>query len=269
MAAKVFWLASYPRSGNTWLRVLLAQAIYGRVSDSEQVAQMVPNIHFGINGQHLMQRTAIIVKTHWPYEEGLPLRSETAGAIYIVRHPVDVMASALRYRFMTASATESAASPDELRRRARRWARLYLANRGAPHWLRSGFGHWDEHVESWTQGHRTIPVHVVRYEDLRARTEAALLGACDFLGAEITPVRLAAALQNSGMAFMRQLEQREIESGARHLFHGSGTPTATLPQLRFTDSADSDEGRALALTEDERQAARMLFADTMRKFDYA
>jgi hypothetical protein len=151
---------------------------------------------------------------------------------------------------------------------ARRWVKIYLANRGAPQWVKSGFGRWDAHVQSWTRDCTTIPVHVVRYEDLRERTQPSLDAICRFLKVPATPASLAAAIEKSSMASMRRLEQQEIEAGTRHLFRGSGTPGA-LSDLRFNDSADSDTGRALALTEDEKTAARALFADTMARFGYA
>jgi hypothetical protein len=267
MAAKIFWLASYPRSGNTWLRVLLANALYGQIVSSEQVALLVPNIHTGITGNHLMQRGAVVIKTHWPYDDGIPLKSETVGAIYLVRNPIDVMASSMRHQFMIDFIHAKPPAPEALGRMARRWVKLYLANRGAPHWLKSGFGRWDDHVRSWTQDCRTIPVHPVRYEDLRDRTQQSLAAICRFLKVQTTPDSLSAAVEKSSMARMRQFEQQEIASGTPHLFRGSGAPGA-LPDLRFNDSADSETGRALALTDDEKAAARELFADTMARFGY-
>lgn len=267
MAAKIFWLASYPRSGNTWLRVLLANALSRDIAGSEQVAELVPNIHTGITGNHLMQRNALAIKTHWPYGDGIPLKSETVGAIYLVRDPVDVMASALRHQFMIDFIHATVPAPDALRQMARRWVKAYLANRGAPIWVKSGFGRWDTHVTSWTQECRSIPVHLVRYEDLRTRTHESLASICDFLKLSTTPAGLAAAVEKSSMPHMRRLEQQEIEAGTAHLFRGSGAPGA-LPDLRFNDSADSVTGRALALTEDEKKAARALFADTTAKLGY-
>jgi len=268
MAARIFWLASYPRSGNTWLRVLLANALYGHMASSERVAMLVPNIHTGITGQHLMRRSGVIIKTHWPYNSDIPLKSETVGAIYLVRNPIDVMASSMRHRFMIDGIYARPRAPAALDRMARRWVKHYLANRGASQWVKSGFGRWDSHVQSWTQECRTIPVHLVRYEDLRDRTQESLDTICRFLKAPIDSAGLAAAVENSSMARMRQLEQQEIENGTPHLFRGSGAPGA-LPDLRFNDSANSEAGRALALTEDEIAAARDLFADTMIKFGYA
>ena len=41
----VTWLASYPKSGNTWLRFLLYSYYYGSVTVSAQVAERIPDIH--------------------------------------------------------------------------------------------------------------------------------------------------------------------------------------------------------------------------------
>lgn len=267
MAAKIYWLASYPRSGNTWLRVLLAHAIFGRVRTSEDVVKRVPSIHDSINGKHLMQRKAIVMKTHWPYKETLPFKGEAAGAVYIVRHPADVMASALRYRFMVKGNRVEATAPDELERTAREWVKIYLANHGAPRWIHQGFGRWDRNANSWIDC-QTMPVHLVRYEDLRDRTLECLTEICLFLGAPVGKARLASAVKNSSLDRMYALEQREISGEARHLFHYSGRAKTAVPGLRFIDSADSDEGRALALTDREKSAARAVFADTMAKLGY-
>jgi hypothetical protein len=267
MAAKIYWLASYPRSGNTWLRVLLAQAIYGRVRNTEDVVERVPSIHDAINGKHLMKRQAIVLKTHWPYKETLPFKGEAAGAIYIVRHPADVMASALRYRFMVKGHQVETAASDQLERTAREWVKVYLANRGAPGWIREGFGRWDRHANSWIDC-QTMPVHLVRYEDLRDRTLECLTEICLFLNAPVGKARLAGAVKNSSLDRMYQLEQREIRGKDRFLFHSSGKKKTAVPGLRFIDSADTDEGRALLLTDREKNAVREVFADTMAKLGY-
>lgn len=269
MAARIYWLASYPRSGNTWLRVLLANALYDDARTSQRIAELIPNIHFGVTGRHLMLSPFTIVKTHWPYREDLPLRGEVAGAIYLLRHPADVMASTIRYQYMTGLPGSGALSPAAIRRRAREWAGLFLKRRGAPHWHRSGFGGWDDHVQSWTETNRSIPVHVVRYEDLKADTAARLAAICEFVGSPADPVRIEAAVARSSLERMRRLEQAEIDAGVPHLFHGSAGAQPAGRGLRFIDSANSTVGRLLEPTGKERAAARDVFAATLARFGYA
>lgn len=267
MAAKIYWLASYPRSGNTWLRVLLAHAIYGRSKNTAQIVARVPSIHNNINGKQLMRKKAIVMKTHWPYKDNLPFSGEAAGAVYIVRHPADVMASAIRYRFMEMGNRFEAPTPELLERTARTWAKMYLANHGAPHWIRQGFGRWDQHANSWLDCTK-MPIHLVRYEDLQNRTMDCLMEICGFLDVATTRTRLGSAIKNSSLERMFALEQKEIEGRRRHLFQNSGKRKSAVPGLRFVASADSPEGRALALTDREKAKVREVFADTMARLGY-
>ena len=268
MATRLFWLASYPRSGNTWLRVLLANALYGDVQDSRRVAELVPNIHFGVTGRHLMQSGYTIIKTHWPCRQDLPLRSEIAGAIYLLRHPADVMASAIRYQYMIGSAESRLQKPIAIRQQARLWAQDFLAKRGSSHWHKSGFGGWDGHVASWTESNRAIQVHVVRYEDLKAETADRLAAICKFIGVDVKPARIAAAVARSSMQQMRKLEQAELDGGLPYLFHGRVGATSAASRIEFNDSANSEVGRLLAPTDDEKAAVRKTFATTMERFGY-
>src|SRR5262245_64756041 len=98
--AKIVWLASYPKSGNTWVRFLLANLMVGDVTASEQVKIQIPDIHEGITGQHLFGGHTTIIKTHWKFWTGFPLREDTIGAIYVLRHPIDVLESNQNYDFM-------------------------------------------------------------------------------------------------------------------------------------------------------------------------
>jgi hypothetical protein len=65
--AKVVWLASYPKSGNTWLRFMNANMVVVDIAWSDQVMRQVPDIHYGISGQHLFGNHTVVVNTHWKY----------------------------------------------------------------------------------------------------------------------------------------------------------------------------------------------------------
>ena len=41
----IIWLASYPKSGNTWLRFLLYNYLFGEVRRSGDIARRIPDIH--------------------------------------------------------------------------------------------------------------------------------------------------------------------------------------------------------------------------------
>src|ERR1700752_1107864 len=122
---KILWLASYPRSGNTRLRAFLHNLLRGsgqpydmnRLQDfplidsdarwyrpfdprpptdltKEEVAALRPKAHAAMTGAF---PDTVIVKTHNAMVEdrGTPMITleHTAGAIYIVRDPLDVAVS--------------------------------------------------------------------------------------------------------------------------------------------------------------------------------
>ena len=82
--AKILWIASYPKSGNTWIRFLIASLFSGSIERSIEVEHLIPDIHVGINDTHLRDDRKTFVKTHWMHHPRLPLREDTIGAIYIM-----------------------------------------------------------------------------------------------------------------------------------------------------------------------------------------
>jgi len=225
---KILWLASYPRSGNTWLRVLLhnllrdpaepydinrlqdftlidSQARWYRLFDprplteltKEEVAALRPRTH------EAMTRASpdtVFVKTHNALVEdrGAPMISleHTAGAIYVVRDPLDV---AVSYSFHYGVPLEDAVAA------MNRPGNQSVANQ-------AGFayelhGSWSENVRSWT----TTPgsaLHVVRYEDLSQAPQQTVAGIAAFLGLPAPADRIRRAVEFSTFGELRRQEQK-------------------------------------------------------------
>ena len=225
------WLASYPRSGNTWTRNLLHNmfnVLEGRggqdinwmhersawdidvrwyrsalgpnpeKADVEAIARARPIAHQAISrmaGDGLM-----FVKTHAPLinDFGTPTISfaVTAGAIYVVRNPLDV---AVSFAHHMGKDIDTAIRVMNLKG--------YRTPCG-PTAVSEPYGSWAQNVESWTR--KSHPsVRVVRYEDLHLDTAAAFAGIVRHLGilANTDQINEAVALS----AFERLSEQ---ESGS-------------------------------------------------------
>ena len=96
------FLASYPRSGNTWLRAILFHASIGREPRNlAEIDRAVPDQHFRIARKDLLAPAhhptgRHIVKTHDPYRF---LRSQLdyCDVALIIRDPRDVISSYFRY----------------------------------------------------------------------------------------------------------------------------------------------------------------------------
>ena len=148
---------------------------------------------------------------------GEPLFPEdaTAGAVYLLRNPLDVAVSWAFY-----SGVDFAASIAMLNDR-----RFWLRGQGCPQ-LRQRLFDWSSHVRSWTGA--PFPVLAVRYEDLLADAAGQIGRVARFLrleGASDAGRRRHAAA-SSGFDRLRQEEERagfgERKAGNPHPFFRSG-----------------------------------------------
>ena len=95
-------MASYPRSGNTLVRIALNRILQGpdrQLALDEDFPEYDHRGPFPTNGVAFPGRDGPVVfmKTHWcqPLE-----RESSIGAIYLVRHPIDVFLSGINYIFL-------------------------------------------------------------------------------------------------------------------------------------------------------------------------
>ncbi|MEQ8770328.1 MAG: sulfotransferase domain-containing protein [Phycisphaerales bacterium] len=196
---QIVWLASYPKSGNTWVRFLLYALLHGPPAKSIDVSKRIPDVHRPIPFT-APPSGPLYAKTHAALTDRHPHIDKTARAVYIVRHPKDVLLSGLNYRRLAGS--------DEKALPAAQYVRTFLAASGDPAWASEGYGSWDAHVRSWTETDR-FPVHVVRYEDLKAGAPAQLRAIADFLGIDADDAAIERAAKASSFDALRALEVRE------------------------------------------------------------
>jgi hypothetical protein len=222
----ILWLASFPKSGNTWVRALMANylgANSGRpvgldtlpqvfVADSqlwpyEQAAgRKFPNaavediMPFKAKAHALLApkpEILALAKTHSALRRigGVPTITPdvTAGAIYILRNPLDVTLSYADHFGLSHSDTVSAmASPNLIT--------MGRADR-APEYL----GAWSSHVEGWTRAPGLNRL-VLRYEDLQADTVDCLTRIITFLQQPVDEAGIARAVGNSSFETLSNQE---------------------------------------------------------------
>ena len=212
----IIWLASYPKSGNTWLRAFLAnyltnakkavpindlpnhilgdnlllhyEQFTGRKSEAlsdQDVARLRPSIHQWFAGS---SQNDVFVKTHNAIAQvdGTPLitPSATAGAIYVARNPMDVAVSfAHHYQVDYGRAVESLCEDDYC---------VPPTSGLLPQYLTS----WSGHVRSWTEA-PGLTVHVMRYEDMLGKPIPTFRRLAKFLGFRKDPARLKRAIRFS------------------------------------------------------------------------
>jgi aryl sulfotransferase len=269
----LYWLASYPKSGNTWLRLLLQSYLAGGAAVdinaiamgaglSDQRAQFDEAIGVaasdlthaeilawqGLGLRAWLQKfnQAVYVKTHGVYTPtslcGSPSVAEvTLGAIYLLRDPRDVALSLARHIDQGVDvAITLMGTPDKTMNRSR----SYLKPRLPETW-----GSWSQNVEGWLAP-RALPVHVVRYEALRAAPQAALLGILTALQLPIDLDAIQAAIAATDLAGLRAQEAAKgfTEGFGAQAFFGEGRVQGWCDRLTPPQVAriEADHGPMMA-----------------------
>jgi hypothetical protein len=219
----ILWLASYPKSGNTWLRAFLHNLMRNATQPIEQNRLNELTLGDGMSrffAPHAQGRATIdlpaeeiaglrskvqrdlaatspdtvFVKTHnWlGVDHGYPCidMTVTAGAIYVVRNPLDVAPSLADHFGITLDqAIAQMADPN---------ARTLNLKHRVPDVM----GSWSQHVKSWTV-QRNARLHVMRYEDMTATQLTR------FLGLPAAKERIERAIRFSSFDTLRGLEARQ------------------------------------------------------------
>lgn len=181
------YLASYPRSGNTMLRFILAEILGGIPSSFDSIQRIIPEIGVHVHAHPLMPGGGRLIKTHEPF------RRKYGRAIYIVRDVRDVMFSSFARE--TAVDVLHIRSFDE-------YVRPFMQGK------MTRFGSWQSHVEGWINSPvaRRGDLLLLRFEDVRGDLENAVRRCLDFLGKAATPAVIRNAIQNNTLERMRVKE---------------------------------------------------------------
>lgn len=205
------FIASYPRSGNTWLRfVLFDILVSGQTSGFDQVNHIIAEVGLHQPALKLLPGEGRLIKTHEAYRQ--PYRK----AIYLVRDVRDVVLSEFAYQKALGWV------PDDFEGFLRR----FLAGDVNP------YGAWHEHVPGWVNSPlaSTPNFLLIKFEELRRNTEQAVNRALDFLGVVVDPQVVRLAIANNTVEKMQEKEQRSPQ-----LSNTAPKPTAS-PESRFIRS---------------------------------
>jgi hypothetical protein len=233
---QIIWIASYPKSGSTWLRAFLhnyvrnaeaphdinglmdlttgeSSAARYRKHDPRppsqytiaEVQRLRPVVHRALAAAH---PGLVFVKTHNALlvVEGVQTitRDITHGAIYILRDPRDVAISYSRHLDRSIDDTIAVMADVE------------AATGGTDEKVYERLSSWSAHVHFWTRRPHA-ELHVMRYEDMVSAPLQAFGGLIRYLGQEPPEDRLARAVRFSDFAELRAQERAKgfIEQPAR------------------------------------------------------
>jgi Sulfotransferase domain len=181
------FLASYPRSGSTWLRFILAHAL-GHKPDYENIRRMIPPVGRQSQALARLPDGGRLIKTHEPRD--FPHGQRCRRAVYLLRDGRDVAVS--YYFFMQRNSDFSGSFPDFLS--------MFLKGRV------DGYRPWHLHVRSWLESPLAASgdVLAIRYEDMLRTPDESLARVVEFLGVPADPARLHDAIEAHRFERMRQ-----------------------------------------------------------------
>lgn len=184
------YLASYPRSGSTWLKFMLYEAFIGEVANFTSDFETIPPVGRHFKVLPLLPGKKRLLKTHEAY------RRVFRKAIYLVRDDRDVVLA--EYAFMRLRGVERQGFDSFLERHLK----------GKTHGF--GFGSWDQNVKSWLDAQKMPEndIHVVRYEDLRMNTEEVFTHILEFLEAPKPREVVRRIVENNSIERMRATEDK-------------------------------------------------------------
>jgi hypothetical protein len=270
---KLVWLASYPKSGNTWLRAFLHNYILqpeqpyginmlGDLSVSESIAaffnkhdsrpastfstrdvqRIRPLVHADFTCFH---PDLVFVKTHNAalsfHEIPLCTPAVTAGAIVIVRDPRDVAISFSHFSGLPVDDVISF------------MGNARAANRGTDAQVFEFLSSWSKHTASWIQTEKRI---ILRYEDLLAEPQKSFGRIIKFLGEDAPAEKLRRAIRFSSF---ENLSAQEAEQG----YTAAGPNAAS----KFFRTGHAGQWQT-ALTPAQTKRIEADHATIMQKFGY-
>ena len=276
MSQSIIWLASYPKSGNTWLRLFLFNYLFNldepapinqahRIGPSDASAVLYKQLASGqmdlTNIRDVLRLRPKVVsslanngadvnfmKTHnanVPIEGAdlIPVQN-TRGAIYVIRDPSDMLVSFTHhYSVPTERAIHAINSESHT---------IYADKEETvvPQYL----GSWSDHVRSWVDA-TGFKTHVMRYEDMQADPVTAFGAALDYIGAPKDTERLERAVRFSSF---KEAKKQEEEYGFVE---------KPKDATRFFRSGKTGEGRQ-NLPDDILAQLEADHGDVMKRFGY-
>lgn len=261
------WLASYPKSGNTWTRTFLTNLL--EQNDENVINNLLAPVvsSRGIVEEFLMLETSELTNeeiekympavlrnfakevnmspyfmkvhdayTYTPSGEPFFPAEVSMGAIYIVRNPLDVVASFAHHNADTIDNTISVMRDDDF---------CFCNNpKTIKGQVRQKLFSWSRHVLSWLD-QKDIPLLIIRYEDIIADPFTAFSRVVQFSGLTASNEAIEKACMDSSFSKLKKQEQQygfgDKRPGAESFFRKgkSGTWRESLTDKQAQQVIDS------------------------------
>jgi len=230
----IIWIASYPKSGNTWIRSLLSTYLYSEdgnfnfsllkkilkfpskkylqyftkdFTDIKKVSQHWISAQERIN--LFNENKSILLKTHSALctLENNPFtnKENTQAVIYIVRDPRNVITSVGNHYSMNVQESYNFITDNNKIISSDKWG-------GDNFGISEVLGSWSTHYKSW-KNIKFAPVLKIKYEDLINNTKKSLIEIINFLqkfsDIKIDKNKISKTVESCNFENLRKMEKKE------------------------------------------------------------
>lgn len=277
MENNIIWLASYPKSGNTWFRSFLTALLNqgeidinkmetdGIFSAKEYIESILDictddlrprelenfrKIAFTYKAQETKKES--FVKIHDAYTfsrwDGLPLIPNKGSrlALYLVRNPLDVVLSLANHTGLNIDETidkfmncEEGAFIKKVKT-AQQYYQL--------------MGTWAMHASSWIQ-QKDIPVHIIRYEDMKTNAFETFKKAVNKMQLNYSDEAILKAIEATDFKKLKQQEENK------------GFKEKQIPSSVFFFKGEAGRWKK-ELTKEQIQKIMTVNESMMKRFNY-
>ena len=272
---KIWWFASYPKSGNTWLRMFINSYVSGfpininsafqfAFNDlTSQVVQItcarpLDQLTFEeqayyrpatlLNFLNVYASRDVVLKTHHAKiaVNDIPVcpHQLSRGAVYLIRDPRDIAISFADH--LGESIDEAIDHMCNIK--------FALKNKDNLHHVLLT---WSEHVKTWTKMNKNIKTLVLKYEDLLIKPHDQFRQIIEFLTMPVDEDRLSFAIKDNSFENLRKYED---ENGFIELSENSKSG-------KFFRSGKANQWKEV-LTEEQVARIEEKHGEIMEEYDY-
>ncbi len=230
---RIVWLASYPKSGNTWFRAFISHLLkeeekefdinnmdtHGIASARpwfDEVAGVAssdmsweeqytfrPRVYERIGAQ---AKKDLYIKAHDGYlinkdKEPLFPKSVTKLVVYIIRNPLDVAVSYAHHNGHKDISLSITMMNDQNHG-------LCMNRNMLPNQLPQLMGSWSGHVKSWTN-QKELPIHIMRYEDMKLNPIETFSKVAAAMDIAFTENEIKSAVEATEFSKLKSLEEEK------------------------------------------------------------
>jgi hypothetical protein len=183
------FIATYPKSGTTWMQMLLVQLFSGGLAEFDHISQKSPYFESVLRQGRFDFLEKLpsprLFKTHMTYEALRP--SKDSRIIFVTRDAHDTFISCYHHLEM-----------------AQRFRSSFDPFIGGMVRGKCSFGSWYDYMRSWMPHRTDANVLWVRYEDMRQDLGAQARRVAAFLGIPVLEERMTDILEKCSFAYMKR-----------------------------------------------------------------